>query len=72
MASKAKVLARFPAAMLAHVTNDSFEIVVPSTKPSAGWKAHRMIGRGGSPRAAWISALAGIVCSSQQRRDEHG
>ncbi len=56
-----KVKERYPEAMLTPEYAGLYDIVVPSNRPSPGYKAHRALGAGTSPRLAWSDAAQRIL-----------
>ncbi len=61
MTPKQKVIERYPEAYLAPMNAGVYDVVVPSNRPSPGYRSHRALGAGTSGRLAWADAAKRIL-----------
>lgn len=56
-----KVKERYPEAMLTPESAGMYDVITPARKPSPGYFAHRALGAGKTPQAAWSDAAQRIL-----------
>ena len=72
MTPQEQVLTRYPEARLAPMSAGVYDVIVPSNRPSPGYKSHRALGAGLTPAAAWLDAATRVLRRPAPQHDgEH-